>query len=329
MRKKVLIISKSVAELSSEKVIDWIQHLGHDFLRLNGETFESKDESLLIESKSDFNILIDKYRIPKSYYSIWIRRWSDFDSIQSIMDTCIQNRLDPELTVKLVNSIYQDVLLLNSVIAKTFKSKKQLSNINQLSVNKINVLEEAKKHKLKVPEFIFTNRKKHLLAFLKRKKVILKDLGSSFAYKKNKTIFATYGELLDDKKIIDLPEVFFLSFFQEYIEKEYEIRAFFLNNKIYSMAIFSQKDTKTQVDFRRYNIKDPNRTVPYQLPKHIERKIINLMKSLDLQTGSIDMIKNSNGEYYFLEVNPVGQFGMVSFPCNYNIEYEIAHYLTS
>jgi hypothetical protein len=33
------------------------------------------------------------------------------------------------------------------------------------------------------------------------------------------------------------------------------------------------------------------------------------------------------GEYVFLEVNPIGQFGMVSAPCNYNLEKKIAQYL--
>lgn len=51
------------------------------------------------------------------------------------------------------------------------------------------------------------------------------------------------------------------------------------------------------------------------------------MKLMDLNTGSIDMIKNKNNEYIFLEVNPVGQFSMVSYPCNYYIEEKIASYL--
>ena len=51
------------------------------------------------------------------------------------------------------------------------------------------------------------------------------------------------------------------------------------------------------------------------------------MKSLDLKTGSIDMILTPEGDYYFLEVNPVGQFSMTSSPCNYNLEKRIAEYL--
>ena len=36
---------------------------------------------------------------------------------------------------------------------------------------------------------------------------------------------------------------------------------------------------------------------------------------MSLNTGSIDLIKTKSGDYVFLEVNPVGQFSMVSFPC--------------
>jgi D-alanine-D-alanine ligase-like ATP-grasp enzyme len=48
------------------------------------------------------------------------------------------------------------------------------------------------------------------------------------------------------------------------------------------------------------------------------------MQKLKLNTGSIDMIYTNDSKFIFLEVNPVGQFGMVSKPCNYNLEKKIA-----
>ena len=99
-----------------------------------------------------------------------------------------------------------------------------------------------------------------------------------------------------------------------------------MNGKIWSFAIFSQKDEQTKIDFRRYNIKNPNRNVRYNLPTEIERKIDILMKSLDLNCGSLDFLKNAD-KYYFLEVNPIGQFLGLSAKCNYSLEREIASYL--
>ena len=52
-------------------------------------------------------------------------------------------------------------------------------------------------------------------------------------------------------------------FVQEYIEKQFEIRVFFFNEMLFSMAIFSQNDMKTKVDFRNYNSERPNRCIPF------------------------------------------------------------------
>lgn len=113
---------------------------------------------------------------------------------------------------------------------------------------------------------------------------------------------------------------FFPSLVQNYIEKKYELRIFYLNGEFYSMAIFSQKDNQTIIDFRNYNKTKPNRTVPYKIPDCQAIKLDLLMKKLEINCGSIDMIVTNDNEYVFLEVNPVGQFGMVSYPCNYNLE---------
>jgi len=115
----------------------------------------------------------------------------------------------------------------------------------------------------------------------------------------------------------------------EYIEKRIEIRVFYLDGKCFSMAILSQCDETTSVDYRNYNVLNPNRNVPIILPKHIEISIDKLMRNLNLQTGSIDFILSSNEEFVFLEVNPIGQFLNVSHICNYCIEKEIAKYLIS
>jgi glutathione synthase/RimK-type ligase-like ATP-grasp enzyme len=52
------------------------------------------------------------------------------------------------------------------------------------------------------------------------------------------------------------------------------------------------------------------------------------MSQLEMTTGSIDLIVDNDETYYFLEVNPVGQFGFISNWCNAIIEREIALELT-
>jgi len=127
--------------------------------------------------------------------------------------------------------------------------------------------------------------------------------------------------------IESLPDEFFPSLFQKNISKKYELRVFYLNKKFYSMAIFSQNDSQTKTDFRNYNFEKPNRNVPYSLPRVVKVKINKLMKVLELETGSLDLLVDENDDYYFLEINPVGQYGMVSYPCNYYLDKIIAEEL--
>jgi D-alanine-D-alanine ligase-like ATP-grasp enzyme len=51
------------------------------------------------------------------------------------------------------------------------------------------------------------------------------------------------------------------------------------------------------------------------------------MEELPLTTGSLDFIRTPGGRHVFLEVNPAGQFAMVSLPCNYRLEKRVAEYL--
>ena len=51
------------------------------------------------------------------------------------------------------------------------------------------------------------------------------------------------------------------------------------------------------------------------------------MQGLELETGSLDLLVTPDGREVFLEVNPVGQLGMVSHPCNYQLERKIAQLL--
>lgn len=121
-----------------------------------------------------------------------------------------------------------------------------------------------------------------------------------------------------------LPDRFFPSLIQENIDKRFEIRAFYINGHIYSAALFSQNSNETIVDSRIVNLKKPIRYIPYLLSKDEEMKIIELMTILNLNCGSIDLIRAKSGELFFLEVNPVGEFGHIELTCNYGLHKIVA-----
>lgn len=90
---------------------------------------------------------------------------------------------------------------------------------------------------------------------------------------------------------------------------------------------FSQNNHRTSTDFRNYDSVEPNRNTPFKLPASFENKLKLLCEHIGLNFCSIDVLLDRDYQLYFLEINPVGQFGMVSMPCNYHIEKIIAEKL--
>lgn len=196
--------------------------------------------------------------------------------------------------------------------------------------NKLIDLELAEKIGLRIPYTKIFNSTTDVINFINSKLdsvFITKALSNSNVIRVNGIQYIAGNpsiiSIKDLKEGIDL----FPSLIQEYIDKRYEIRSFYLSGFFFSMAIFSQNDPKTRIDYRNYNLEKPNRNVPYKLPSSVEEKLYKLFQLKKLNTGSIDLIRATNGEYYFLEINPSGQFGWLSENCNYNIERRISDFL--
>ena len=200
------------------------------------------------------------------------------------------------------------------------------------NLNRLVVLEIAKKNGLLIPPFnIVTNNRDLSDVVNSYGDCVTKAISNGTMEQIANHRFYTYTELLEPDfftKANNNPEIkYFPSLISKRIEKRMEIRSFFIDGAFYSMAIFSQNDKQTSVDFRKYNNRKPNKNEPYKLPKEIELKLINVFKDINLNCGSIDLIVDKKGNYIFLEINPVGQYNMVSEPCNYNLDNLIAKYL--
>jgi ATP-GRASP peptide maturase of grasp-with-spasm system len=324
---KVLIISKEQWELSTEQVMDWIWYWGGEVERLNGDVFEKLEHNIGIEMNGTPLLKIDKKVFElSSFNSVWFRRWGDGHLVDSI-----KNNLSREFIHDVLQNLKSDTQTIRDWVLVTLKNNngKWLTTTDKFTINKLSALSQAVANGFSIPKTIITNEKSKLLEFYWHcnERVITKDISIPITISAFNKGFTIYAERVSLNMINILPERFPMSLFQGEVEKEYEIRSFYLNGAIFSMAIFSQSDDQTKIDFRHYNVDKPNRNVPYKLPEKIECSIKSFMTALDYQTGSFDFIKSKNGEYYFLEMNPIGQFGMVSSPCNYNIEKKIAEYL--
>lgn len=310
----VLILSNSF-DLSTSKVIEYLELFGKKYIRIN----ENDDLSIEFLGQ-DFKIYLNsnKYFYFSELDSFWYRRGVlNFDflkntDINELDDFCMIEH------VKIIEYIYYK-----------FSKLKSLNDYYKSDVNKLIISDMAKKIGLSTPtDFIFQNEfyVKNLKKTHKSEFISKSISGIGIIKVDNFSIF-NYTKIIENTELKSAN--FFPSLFQNYIEKKYELRVFYLEGEFYSMAIFSQNDDQTKIDFRDYNLNQQNRRVPFKLPKEIEIKLDLLMRKININSGSIDIIVTNENEYVFLEVNPVGQFGMVSNPCNYNIYKKIANFLSS
>lgn len=229
------------------------------------------------------------------------------------------------------NSLYLEFIDFIISIFFVLNEKKIFGNSNDIyKENKIIDLIIASRIGLKIPDTLITGNKEKLEVFFEKYKlgIISKSLGGCIRFEANDELLWGKGTtLVTNEDIFETSDFFLPSLFQEKIEKEYEIRSFLFSNHFYSMAIFSQTDEQTSIDFRNYNRVKPNRMVPYKLPVKIENQLKQLADLRAMSTGSFDLIvTKKEKEFIFLEVNPYGQFGWLSKNCNYYLEKQIAEY---
>ena len=315
----MIIIFSTEADYDSQSVIGWLSFLNEDYVLISSLNNELKgDITFSIQNLQPLLRVNGKKIDRENLKSVWFRRSSTVQLSQSIEEDCRQY----------LTREYQSYL--DSIKYLLESNHSCLGSHSKGILNKLSVLNDAELCGLSIPETILSNCKKSVFEFIKsiNGKVIVKAISDTITFERQGKVYTSYANEigLDDLEEMELKE--FPVLCQRKIEKEFEIRTFYLESEFYSMAIFSQMDESASTDFRASQSKKKVRKVPFQLSGQIENKLQKLMTKIGLNTGSIDLIRSSDGQTYFLEVNPAGQIGMTSKPCNYYLEKKIAHYLS-
>ncbi len=322
----IALFSQVVGEGTTEMVMDWLEYLGADFARINGEGLNADDALELRVGNGGTRLRLDaggRMVDAAGTPAVWMRRWHTLSNLDDL------RRDDPAgLGQAVVSHLGRELAALRGGLEDGLRGARWLTRVREMGVNKLHVLRVAAEVGLEVPETLVTNRRDVLEAFLREQgRVICKPVGEAGNFQVGGTGYVMFTAEVTAEIAAALPERFFPSLFQPLVEKRYELRVFCLGGRCWPMAIFSQADAQTAGDFRNYNHARPNRCVPYALPPETERAVLELMERLELGTGSVDLIRTADGRYVFLEVNPIGQFGMVSDPCNYFLERRVAEHL--
>lgn len=234
-----------------------------------------------------------------------------------------------ELYVATQNSIHINSLL--RLLEKTNPAM-NTTEANMLASSKVVQLSEAEKAGLQIPCSCAAGAANHVENFLLDKKpsgkLCMKAIEAIHLREPDGKVYAHYTNLVEQ---LTPDEVYSLKkcpiILQEYIDKEIEVRATVVGDKIFAASIdTSNANAKAKVDWRHY---DWAQTPYYQyaLPKQIQDNIIQLMRNLGLTFGAIDLIKTPDGQYYFLEVNAQGQWLWIEDLTGLPISSHIAKWL--
>jgi ATP-GRASP peptide maturase of grasp-with-spasm system len=327
----MLLILSENNDYSTNEVIDWLNYFKIKYLRVNENSVLYFNYFGYRKNKISWEVIVYEDSCQSvckicsdDISSFWYRR--GYLNMPNAFSFECHNSKDTFLQAlsEYLNYNQNDLI---ELIYKSFVGKKFIGKHQDNFISKILQLETARKVGLRTPETEIVCSKNQLIDFFEQHtKIITKGIKSNGFNLNPFNSVSSLTQIIEKEDLNKFQEKFAPSLIQKYIEKLFELRVFYIDGKCYSAAIFSQNSEETKIDFRNYNQKRPNRVVPYKLPQKIERKVRLLMNILEMKSGSIDIIVSSDLEYYFLEVNPVGQFSWISRNCNYQLEKKIANY---
>ncbi len=323
----ILIISEE-DDSTTDRVISWLKHYQTPYLRINNTTpfvFQlatiGSDGSIsCILSGPGFAIDLKKIS------GYWYRRGKLQFRIQLLGEQQM-----PGLMQQSNNFLFKEFNTLSEFVYDYLHSLSlSIGDIRQNQTNKLSNLRLAAAAGMLVPQSWILTQKQDVLTLLGlHHKLLTKPLTQGgLSFENEQLYFDGFSNLIGKDEVDKFHDSFAPTLFQQYIDKAYELRVFYFEGVCYASAIFSQLDERTKVDFRNYNDQRPNRTPPFLLPEHIREAICTFMERVGMKSGSLDVLVDTSGNYYFLEVNPIGQFYQVSHPCNYYLEERVAQYFS-
>lgn len=97
---------------------------------------------------------------------------------------------------------------------------------------------------------------------------------------------------------------------QRLVHKVLDIRVTVVGQSVFTASISSQGHDETRVDWRRGSNPDLPHAV-HRLPAELEKRCVEFVRRLDLRFGAIDLVLDEAGAYWFLEINPNGQWAWI------------------
>lgn len=315
----ILCISHSADFYTIDLVVEHLQQAGKEVVRLNSDLLndQMRFEYRTCEGKSVLTLQTEgKVIHAEDIEAVWYRKlWG----IKTPM----------ELSGEYVAIFNQEYYSMRDIFFNALSSVPWINPIetdHRIGNDKLFQLSTAEACGLPIPETIFTNDKELVTSFFQNKcegQMIAKLHGSLSRSMKGDQPFLPTTEIRQED-LEDLDSLIYCPMiFQRMIKKAYELRIIYVNGMFFSGKINASASEKGAVDWRSAHDVNPS-WEHYELPYEIATKITTMMQQLGLYFGAFDFIRDTDGNYVFLEVNPQGEWGMLQRDLNYPIAQTIA-----
>lgn len=303
MKNKVLVITNEQDDAHADALIQRCNDIGLEdkIIRLNTENFINNCQ-VKFDGDSCHVTIKDSQRefFSNEILSVWYRRPQPIT---------VSNQKDSGV-VKFIQE--QATATMRGLFFLTHETAKWVNPIPALNAarHKIPQLSLAKQVGFSVPKTIVTNNKDDLKNFFSPNEIICnKSLdspnytidGKMYPYLTKK--FDNIEEIENELNSLEICP----TMFQEYIDKDVDIRVVIMGEKITAVAIESQNNQLSQVDFRGTSPHLLKHTI-HKLPHEIEKSVSDFVKKSNLLFSSMDLVLDKNGKYYFIENNCNGQW---------------------
>jgi len=183
---------------------------------------------------------------------------------------------------------------------------------NARASRKLAQLSAARSCDLLVPDTLVTQDPDELRGFYARHKgrVVAKPMSTGYVERPDQStdllIYTNRVTLQDLEDLSDLPAC--PALFQEYIDKISDVRITVVDQNIHAVELLAKEsDGSVRCDVRRDNMAgvEYRRVSP---PPDLLMKLARLLNCYSLRYAAIDMAVGRDGGWYFLEINPNGQW---------------------
>lgn len=317
----MILLLTSEYEENVNSIIENLESRGYEWQRINSEKTSYKN-GISIDFNSN-EVSLNGTNL-NSVGAVYCRKWGRF-GINKWQSAVAQYRDEIAPTDFAISDTKHIYRYLKYALNDRFWLNR-LDNFDDY-INRLIQMAEAKRVGFKIPNSIVTQSYDELTNFYSENdgNIITKVTGQIPASLQSMCYTTKVEEDFLELASSDLPNC--PTLFQSYVDKKYEIRSTVVGDKIFSAIIDSQSHDLDLVKFDWRYANADTAIYPVELPDKVNTKILNLMKSLKLDFGAIDLILTHDDEYYFLEVNPEGQWGWIEVETGLQITNEIVEKL--